>query len=429
MARKKKIAYWLLPVTALCLTGAILSVGESQARYDNRALWHTVAEPSRPSITSNYLQPASKPLQTVLLGQMAAESRDISFVMNSTSDVSGALTWNVDKPEYLEVQVKNGETALISGDTVTLDGDVPVTVTMTLTPTQKAEQIGESLDVNIQVAWSDALAGSFRAELMPKAEDEPEGTQPPATEPDAPEDEAPDQEPENTDPQPTVTLEGLETYHPELMFPLQISSPTAGQIPLKLLSGENIQNFPQGTRFSLDDGATWYMLYHEGEIPLDVPADEPVTVMLDLSATTLVTEPSLTFTADGASVTLTANTEPVFWMSRQVLTKNTEIIITVADLWADCELVCSVDMLVSTENGKAYEPAEISRDGLLAEVSQKENKQQLSIRVGNQLPQPGTYRVNLSWHYKGICIWQTRTNFFINYTGNIITNQTGGDRQ
>ena len=202
------------------------------------------------------------------------------------------------------------------------------------------------------------------------------------------------------------------------------------QTSLKLQAEENVQNFPQGTRFSLDQGASWFVLYREGDIPVDVPAGETVVVMLDLSATALTAEPGLTITNGiDAAVTLMAATDPVFRMDSQVLTRDSELMIQFADLWQDCQLICSVDMLVSTETGKTYIPAEISSNGLMAELSNGENGQQLAISIGDTLPQAGTYRVNMCWLYNGISIWQEKTNFFINYTGDIITNQTGGDRQ
>lgn len=449
MAKKHKIAYWLLPAAALCLVGAAMSVGESQARYDNSAVWHTVAEPNQLTVTSNLLARTNQPPQTVLLGQMALDPHEVSFVLDSSAGVSGALTWAVDKPEYMEVAVKAEAVSLSSGDTVSLEGNTPVTVTMTLTPTAKAAQPREAVDVNIQVGWSDALAGTFRVELPPVEEGAPAAhTEPEATaeemekvdvfyrdetqpEPTQPETTEPiDTEPENTEPQAEFALKGFDTYHPELMFPVEISSGTNMHTTLKVLTAEGSKSFPQGTRFSLDNGENWFVLYYESEIPLDVTAGNPLTVMLDLSATSFATEPTLTITAgENTSVTLTANTEQVFWMSSQVLTKNTEIIVSFADLWEDCELVCSVDMLTATENGKEYVPAEISPSALMAEITQGDGKQQLSIRVGDDLPQPGTYRLNLSWHFNGACIWQTQTGFFINYTGNLITTQTGGDRQ
>ena len=441
MGKKKKTAYWLLPAAALCLASVAMCVGQSQARYDNSAIWHTVAEPARMTVSSDYLEQADQPPLTVLLGQ----TREVTFTLQSSGGVSGGLTWSVDQPEYSDVQMKTGEILLIPGDTVSLDGAEPVSIAMTLTPTPEAAELPMAMDVNIQVAWSDALAATFRAELSAAGESTPEETQPQETQPQETEpEETQPTEPEETPPettadeaasqeiidvQPDITLAGPRVYHPELMFPLQITCQKDAQVSLNLVKEENTEKFPQGTRFSLDMGKSWFMLYREGAITLNMMAGTQQTVMLDLTATALAAEPELTITAgEDATVILTAKTQPIFQMSSQVLTTDTELTITFADLWQDCELVCSVDMLVSTENGKTYVPAEISQSSLMAELSPGESGQQLTVKIGDTLPQPGTYRIKMSWHYNGSILWQDQTSFFINYTGKSIT-KTGGDRQ
>lgn len=469
MGKKQKIAYWLLPACALCFTGAVLSVGHSQARYNNTAVWYTVAEPADFTVTSNYLEQTDQPPVTVLLGQMGLEPREFSVALSSATAVSGPLTWDVDKPEYLDVRVENREILLDHGDAVSLEGQTPEILTVTLTPTAKAAEPREAMNVNIQIGWSDALSGTFRVELSqveeiappettesettgpetteaetteaeatesevtePEATEsevtEPETTEPETTEPETTEAEI--IEPEVSEPLPVMAMEGCEVYHPELMFPLYISADRNIKTSLQIITEDGIQPFPQKTRFSLDQGASWFLLYQAGEIPLNVQAGESATVFLDLSDTDLAAEPGLTVTAGAdTAYALTAITQPLFQMNSRVLTKDTQVQIAFARLWQDCELTCSVEMLVSTENGKTYVPAEVSSDTLITQLTTDGEKPQLDIQMGSTLPQPGTYRVNMRWQHQGICIWQGQTNFFINHTGNSITNQTGGDLQ
>ena len=207
MAHKKKIAYWLLLLTALYLASAVLSVGESQARYVNTATWYTVAEPTQNKVTSDCLELTTQPPLTVLLGQLESEPREISFTLGSSADTSGVLTWQVDHPEYLDVRLQLGENSLSSGATVSLTGETPTVVTMRLTPTAKALEPRDGMHVNIQVRFGESLAGTFQVELLPVAQPEP--TEPETTEPETTEPET--TEPETTEPETTEP----ETTEPE----------------------------------------------------------------------------------------------------------------------------------------------------------------------------------------------------------------------
>ena len=426
MAQKKKIAYWLLLITVLYLAGSVMSVGESQARYVNTATWYTVAEPTRNNPTSDCLEPVTQPPITVLLGQMAQESREISFALDSRTDTSGMLAWRVDSPDYLDVRVQIGDTSLSSGDTVSLTGETPVTVTMLLSLTEKALEPRDGMNVNIQVSFGETLTGIFRVELMPVdgqilAATEQEATEPEVTEPEVTEPEA--TEPEVTVPPATIVLESAQTYHSACLIPLKVISDGDTKTSLQLVSGESVLDFPRGTRFSLDKGASWFMLYQAGALQLDVTAGTPLTVLLDLSHTALVTEPSLTVTAGtGEAITLTVNTAPLYTANTQVLNKNTELVVTLAEPWQNCQLVYSVEVLLATEESKYYVPVVLSEDGLMAELS----GQKLRIRTGDTLPPAGTYRLNLRWMDQGICVGQTQLSFFINYAAKQNVTQAGG---
>ena len=351
------------------------------------------------------------------------------------------LAWRVDNPDYLDVRVQIGDTSLSSGDTVSLTGETPVTVTMLLSLTEKALEPRDGMNVNIQVSFGETLTGTFRVELMPVEEQilaateqettEPEVTEPEVTEPEATEPETTEPEvtePETTEPEVTVppaaiVLESAQTYHSACLIPLKVISDGDTKTSLQLVSGESVLDFPRGTRFSLDKGASWFMLYQAGALQLNVTAGTPLTVLLDLSHTALVTEPRLTVAAGtGEAITLTANTAPLYTANTQVLNKNTELVVTLAELWQNCQLVYSVEVLLATEESKYYVPVVLSEDGLMAELS----GQQLRIRTGDTLPPAGTYRLNLRWMDQGICVGQTQLSFFINYAAKQNVTQAGG---
>ena len=99
-----------------------------------------------------------------------------------------------------------------------------------------------------------------------------------------------------------------------------------------------------------------------------------------------------------------------------------KLMIMLAKPWQNCTLTYSVDMLTATEEGKAYVPVSLSEDGLVAELSE----QQLSIYIGETLPQPGTYRLRISWMDGDICIFKKQMNFFIHYGAEKTIQQEGG---
>lgn len=436
MARKQKNAYWLLPITALLLAGAVMSVGESQARYVNTAAWYTVAEPVSNIVSSDCLEQVSRPPVTVLLGQIASESREISFTLSSDTNTTGALTWSVDRPEYLDVQLQVDGSLLSDGDSVSLFADTPVTVTMTLAPTQMASEPRDAVDAHVQVGFADALTGTFQVELtevlLPEVTEtevteleatEPEATEPEVTEPEVTEPEV--TEPEPTDPPAAIALQSAQIFHPQCVIPLHLTAIADMQISLQPVWEETLQNFPRGTRFSLDEGVSWFMLYEEDLIPLHLAAETPLTVLLDLSHTDLAAESVLTFTVgNDVTAALTANTDPLYQMSQQVLTPDTQLTILLAEPWQNCTLTYSVDMLMATEEGKAYVPVSLSEGGLMAELSE----QQLSIYIGETLPQPGTYRLKASWMDGDICIFKKQMNFFIHYGAEKTIQEEGGDQ-
>ena len=444
MAKKQKNAYWLLSITALLLAGAVMSVGESQARYVNTAAWYTVAKPVSSIVSSDCLEQVSQPPMTVLLGQMDAQPREISFTLKSNTDTAGALTWSVDRPQYLDVQLHIDGSLLSDGDSVSLLADTPVTVTMTLAPTQMASEPRDAVDAYVQVSFADALTGTFQVELtevLPPEVTEPEATEPEATELETTEPEATEPEvtepevtepevtePETTEPAPTdppavITLESTQKFHSQCILVLRVTAMEDMQLSLQPVGEETLQKFPRGTRFSLNEGASWFMLYEEDLIPLHLAAETPLTVLLDLSHTDLAAESVLTFTVgNDVTAALTANTDLLYQMSQQVLTPDTQLMIMLAKPWQNCTLTYSVDMLTATEEGKAYVPVSLSEDGLVAELSE----QQLSIYIGETLPQPGTYRLRISWMDGDICVFKTQMNFFIHYGAEKTIQQEGG---
>ena len=181
MAEKKTIAYWSILLAVVVLAaGAILSVNSTQARYVSSTMWNTIALPGEETVTSDCLRSASDAPMTVLLGEISPEGQKIAqrhqadFCMESTKDVAGALTWSVDKPEYLRAAMYMGAVELQQGSEVALKEKEPVTVIMYLTATDAAgSQSHEAMTVKVNVSWGDSLQGAFAIDLAEVIMQEP----------------------------------------------------------------------------------------------------------------------------------------------------------------------------------------------------------------------------------------------------------------
>jgi hypothetical protein len=101
------------------------------------------------------------------------------------------------------------------------------------------------------------------------------------------------------------------------------------------------------------------------------------------------------------------------------LTPGTPIQILLTDAWKDCSLDYRVERLMPTEGAAAYVPVELTGEQLAVTFSQGETGSVMTLTEG-QIPS-GTYRLWLSWRYRGICFHQTDLIFFVNHT-----QQTGG---
>ncbi len=236
MAEKKTIAYWSILLAVFLAAGAILSVNSTQARYVSSTMWNTIALPGEETVTSDCLRSASDAPMTVLLGEISPEEQKkaqrhkVDFCMESTKDVAGALTWSVDKPEYLRAAMYMGAVELQQGSEVALKEKEPVTVIMYLTATDAAgSQSHEAMTVKVNVSWGDSLQGAFAIDLAEVIMQEPvlpeenpdtqEPTNPEGTEPSEGEgtnsDETESSEGEGTNSDETESSEGEGTNSDE----------------------------------------------------------------------------------------------------------------------------------------------------------------------------------------------------------------------
>ena len=102
---------------------------------------------------------------------------------------------------------------------------------------------------------------------------------------------------------------------------------------------------------------------------------------------------------------------------KKILNRDCYMELTFPQTWEEADLEYSVEILTMTEDGQlAYEIVELSEEVLTATYTRNAEEHKLELRIGEKLPQAGTYRLNMNWKYKGVCFEQTQTTFFINYS-------------
>ena len=208
---KRIKTYWLLLLALVYTATAVLSVGQTQARYVNTADWDTVLGEAEAMVTSDLLQSVTDPDVTVLLGEMPQDTYRIPITLESGADVEGELTWEVQQPGYLTVEMSVDDAALAieepeaqseeKENLIHLEAGKPTTIVMNLIPEENIFTAPRPAEqVLVTVRWGDVLQGNFLVEF-PAVEEEPEVTEPEATEPEVTEPEV--TEPEATEPEAT----------------------------------------------------------------------------------------------------------------------------------------------------------------------------------------------------------------------------------
>lgn len=234
-----------------------------------------------------------------------------------------------------------------------------------------------------------------------------------------------------------VTLDPVQSFDPAAVLPVWVD-PARGvqQIRLGLGAddGDELLAFPAYTCYSLDQGGSYYMLYHGGIITLEAGDGEALPVLLDLSGTGLAAGTDVALAAEaytgqwliGTAAAATKADMAWSWqLSSDFLTAETPLVVTLPEQRTDCTFEYAVHVLTAAtvkdeETGEtAYLPAEYvdPAAGTLNTVyAADENGHTLTISAGESLPPAGTYRLTMKWKYKEFCFEQTQITFFINYS-------------
>lgn len=436
MSKRATIPYVLLLLVVFTLAAVVWGTGESHARYKNTATWNTFVQPSAGEVvSSDWLQLVDEEQTTILLGEMT-QPQEITMTLQSTEDVTGQLQWSTDLADYLTVTAQTGAE-------LTLTKDQPVTVVLTVSPTELALNTArEAMTAHVTVNWNDTLTGRFRL-VLPAVADTP------VQEPEEGQASEPVQEP-TTELQAAeqlqtaaVTVETIPHFALHSVLPVKVTA-SAGvtSVQLGLTDGQVLQPFPSRTRYEL--GGETYMLYRDDVIELGAFAESTV-VQMDVSQTAIAAGQTLQLMAEGsgegllpgtAMVQTTADVEENLSVQQPVLTKDKPVELALPVQWKDYPLTYAVERLTLQTGGqqaeqKVYVPVEDPENGALrAQLMNDETTYMLVLKAGEDLPAAGTYRIHWKWNYEGVDFGETQVYFFINYLAQTIeTEQTGGAEQ
>lgn len=272
---------------------------------------------------------------------------------------------------------------------------------------------------------------------------------------------------------PVIRLDTIGSFDSQGLLPVKLTwLEGVERIRLSMTTMEGTgEDFPRFTRYSLDGGESYEMLYYGGTISIDASAGAPFLVLLDLSHAQLPvtvetiestdeTVPPMTV-ARTADVVLTAQAYAGDWlvsqttatakpeldgcyeMASSVLNHQSPLQIRLPEGWKNLNLEYSVKMLtlpVLSEEEltagavAAAEYVDLAQpdpevQSLVVTHTADDTGHTLTLATGETLPVPGTYRLDLNWMYEGICFEGTQITFFINYSVEQTQTVTGGAEQ
>lgn len=107
MANCKRKACWLLLLTLLYTAAGVLSIGQTQARYETVLTRQTLVESQPSGVSSDYLVTRADAPMTVLVGELSMyNATKISFHLTASGeDAAGKLAWGLSETEYEELSL------------------------------------------------------------------------------------------------------------------------------------------------------------------------------------------------------------------------------------------------------------------------------------------------------------------------------------
>ncbi|MBQ4504713.1 MAG: hypothetical protein II983_03490 [Firmicutes bacterium] len=429
--------------------------------HHNRAMWNTLLQPFQ-GVTSDVLVPLEEE-QIVLLGELTkdniGEKEFLWMYFQSETEEVGRLDYDFvdpDQEKYLNVTVLDREIYLSE---ITTYGGIYLELT------EEAAVVTEEIVVDFTVSLTtetSMLTSIFRA-ILPASN----GTES--------EDDLIDIL-EEAVPLTMITSGGgieegdsgggilssgggitlpktkgklhmttLDDYYIDALIPVMIDIPKeAGTVTVSLLEGNDPVAFPRLTRYSVDDGESWTLLYFSDMLRVHysdmLQTIEGSCLLLDLSRTVDVNEEEKDDAAakvDGDTFlkiyaecetetkelsgkvatrpnAMTFNTDTM--KSPMILELEDTLLFPLVKSWTEAaEDGVILEKRVPAEDepmGYGYElvdPKQGKIDVIL-------NDEALIVRTGNYYPEAGTYRLTIDYRFCDIHFADTVITFFVNYS-------------
>lgn len=264
------------------------------------------------------------------------------------------------------------------------------------------------------------------------------------------------------------TIKTVKSFDQKHKIPLMLKrTSTATAISFGIYKENNLSALPDYSRLSFDNGESWYVIINSC-VPRFAVSEITGILLLDLSNANLEEEKTVVFAAEAfagensegiskaeanvaqmsicetsvvsgtlemqiAEAAETESSEEETARGGKILRSGESLVIDFPAEWipeADSgySLEYTVDLLTLSEN----EPRKLVRSPITTSNSENsgittiytadaENEiHNLVFALAKETPQAGTYAVNLKWNYQGICFYETRITFFINYSAQTV---------
>lgn len=439
MTKRNTNTYWLLLTGILLLVSAAMLIRPTRSHYINTTVWNTALYAEESAVPAGNC--LVKGGETILLGKLSTQTDETGAAVASQYPFTLIGTM---EDLNLSVNYSDGSAVSYLTAAVTAEQNESGSIDAVLTLTPDLTVAHPEVTADITVTWTvemESFSSVFQITVpeVTVAAEKPDDTTTDGTEETGGEtgtDTGETTQPTEETPAAaattgavvlTVTAPG--TYDTTGLLPVHIGvEGTVNAIYLgKPKTNEDgtvtMGELPAFTRYSVDGGTSWTLLYGGGLIELT----EGGTVLLDLTRTGLeltasqtlyvqaYTEESLAQQAEFTAVAAAILPQERV-VTPRVVTASDGTQISLPGQWKDAELTWTV----SGRNADGtYTPIEdLTAIGLTVEKITGESGDTLNIQLTPESgvkPAPGTYKLRLQWSWQSAGFAETELTFFVNY--------------
>ena len=461
-------------LSAVLFAGTVgISIGETQARYSNRIFCSTVLEIPEPEIESEVLFKNGETPVTVYLGKTAEEKTFLIPVKSSGADTKEKISWNIKSEgtgtEDVSAEFRIGEKDLSSGEEIEIGSgsETETSVEMKIIP--PSGEHGE-ITATVEVALGTELSGRFKVVFLEAAAveessgesgttdippEEGTGENPPAEEPES---ESPESSSGNAEGSaPTVDagtkaeISALPFFDSDGKLPVAMNLPGGIKtVKIGIVKEGIFKNLPEGTKISLDNGGSYYLVSAGAEAEFSVSEfyvlESGYALLLDFEKAEIDSTKELviaieTTSTSGATANYNVSSTPVDFESGKIkIASSVEQLVETEERekpyilsggewletsfpeeWIENGAAQSIFINVLSGYSDGSPVFESAEENFKTEYIQNDlnGSHDFKIMPGEYLPGAGTYELIIRWEFEGICFYNERITFCINYLADI----------